>query len=342
MRIFLLKSVAAAVLLAFPLQSAFSMPYAIWKIQQKIEKMEYSDAESELSGMIPGLKGEELLWGKLLAARLETDSGRASGIYRDIISGEGAVSFIARLELAKIYYASDRYEDSAGLLSMISGSRESKVRLESLFFRGLSHKMLGDIYRAREDFELIDRGKYLYPAYMELAELDMQTGNYTGAADRYEEIGGIHSNPVAIFKLGVCYEILGDHRKALRAYNSLIKNYPHSLEAPKAASRISNLRHDGNRANGGNTGVAESKTAEPDHFYTLQFGAFHGKKNAEKLYAEVAEIFPETRIENAFSDSGAEIFRVRSGRYGERARAERDSVTAEREYGYRTRILTIH
>ncbi|MFO7915900.1 MAG: tetratricopeptide repeat protein [Candidatus Krumholzibacteriales bacterium] len=342
MKIYLLKSVAAAVLLMLPLHSAVTMPYALWKIQQKIAEMEYRDAESELAAMIPGLKGKELMWGKLLSARLETDSGRASGIYRDIVSEGGVVSSIARLELAKIYYASERYEDSAGLLGVIPDARDSKVRLESLFFRGLSYKLLGEIYRAREDFKLIDRGKYLYPAYMELAELDMQTGNYTGAAERYEAIGGIHSNPVAIFKLGVCYEILGDNGKALKAYNSLINNYPHSLEAPKAKARTSNLRPDAGRNHSGNERTREPETTGTDPFFTLQFGAFQEKANAEKLYRAISGIFPETRIENAFSDSGSEIFRVRSGRYGQRRKAERDSVTAERKYGYKSRVLTIH
>lgn len=342
MKIFLFKSVAAAVLLVLPFQSAVSMPYALWKIQQKIEKMEYHDAGEELAEIMPGLEGEELMWGKLISARLETDTGRASKIYRDILYEGGTVSFTARLELAKIYYASNRYEELVRLLSVIPDSRESRVRLESLFFRGLSRKLLGDIYRAREDFELIDRGKYLYPAYMELAELDMQTGNYTAAVERYEAIGGIHSNPVAIFKLGVCYEIMGDHEKAFKAYNTLINNYPQSLEAPKAGARLNNLRRDGDREHAGNSRVTDEAGTEPDHFYTLQFGAFLKKENAENLYSSISEIFPEARIENAFSDSGSEIFRVRSGRYDQRKAAERDSVTAEREYGFKSRILTIH
>ncbi|MBD3178568.1 MAG: hypothetical protein GF417_02660, partial [Candidatus Latescibacteria bacterium] len=212
------KLAAAVIFLAIPAENTLSIPYTLWKIQKKIERTEYLSAEEDLEDLIPGLKGEKLLWGKLLSARLETDSRRAEDIYRDIISSETEISYIARLELAKIHYASDDYRETIRLLEVVPSREDSKVRLESLFFRGLSHKMLGEVYLAREDFKLIDRGNYLYPAYMELAELDMQTGDYSSAVKRYEAIGGIHSNPVAIFKLGVCYEIIGENSKAFRAY----------------------------------------------------------------------------------------------------------------------------
>jgi len=345
MRILLLKLLLVGIFIfSLTAGNVYAIPYTFWKIQKKIDRREYVPAGTELEGMLPELKGKNLLWGKLLTARLETDPQKASGIYREIISSEGGISSIARLELARIRYASDDYEDVIRLLSILPDSEESKIRLESLFFRGLSYKMLGDIYRARKDFKMIDRGNYLYPAYMELAELDMQTGNYTGAVRKYEAIGGIHSNPVAIFKLGVCYEILGEHGKAFKAYNTLRSNYPHSLEAPKAGGRINNLmsNRDNERKSPEAERIKEVESGDSTIIYTLQFGAFRERQNAEKLYSAISKSFPEARIENILTESGTEMFRVRSGRYRRRNRAERDSLTAIREHGYNSRILTIH
>ncbi|MBD3179694.1 MAG: hypothetical protein GF417_08855, partial [Candidatus Latescibacteria bacterium] len=121
----------------------------------------------------------------------------------------------------------------------------------------------------------------------------------------------------------------------------LRNNYPYSLEAPRAGSRIGNMV----------AGREEKEQEKERHrtdaddselLFTLQFGAFQEEENAEKLFSAISGIFPEARIENSVTDAGAEIFRVRSGRYRRRSAAERDSLTAMREYGYNSRILTIH
>jgi len=110
--------------------------------------------------------------------------------------------------------------------------------MESLYFRGLCYKKIGALDSARKDLLQVDKGEYLYRSYMERAELDMEIGDYKGAIEKYETIGGIHSNPIAIFKLGECFEITGDSHKAFEIYNSLSKLFPKSLESPKAIDKM--------------------------------------------------------------------------------------------------------
>lgn len=339
------------ILSLFP-QITASVPYSLLQISKKYNRAEYSAAERELEKLLVNLSGNDLLAGKFLLARLQTDVDRTAGIYRNIISsGSGSISFSARTELAKIYYALGKYDEAIKLLQFIPRSASSSTRMEALYFRGLCHRRTGALENARKDFLRVDKGEFLYRSYMERAELDMEIGDYRGAIEKYETIGGIHSNPIAIFKLGECFEITGDSRKAFEIYNSLSKMYPKSLESPKAIDKMriflsTKETKPEYKAEGGepleNAGIETRDSSNIPGNYTIQFGAFENRENAARVSLSLSNLFPNVRIETKSMSSEMNIFRVRVGSYAERKNAETDSLLAEDELGLTGRILTIH
>jgi len=326
-------------------------PYRLRKIEDLYYQKRYEEAMTELEEVLESISGSDYSKGRLLMALLERDIDKSAGIYVTVAnSGRGREAFRARNELAKIYYSTGEYEKAVDIIENIPQSAGSGLMMEALYFRGLSFKQMGEIDQSRRDFRRIDKGDYLYRSYMELAELDMQTGEYGAAIEKYESIGGIHSNPIAVFKLGECYEITGDLEKAFDTYRSLEKLFPRSLESPKARDKMRMLasmseekplndRRGGELIEAAGDNRYESGIETPIH--TIQFGAFHERDNAVRLSKELAGAFPDVRIETVLMESGTQLYRVRVGRYADRGSAEDDSLIAADKYGYSGKILTI-
>ena len=217
----------------------FAEAASLRQIQRLFKLKQYSEAKRLLSRELPNLEGNSRGRGLLLLAALETDAERAAGLYRRVTSnGDSRESLTARLELAKIHYALGEYRHAVTALSRIPSRGRTEDRMAALYFRALCWKQLGESENSRNDLQAIDRGSFLYWGYATLAELDMQEGRIGDAIEKYETIAGGHSNPVAGFKLGECYEILGERRKALEVYRTVIRQFPESLEAPKAREKI--------------------------------------------------------------------------------------------------------
>jgi tetratricopeptide (TPR) repeat protein len=254
------------------------------QIQRLYKRKQYNEARRLLDEELPGLKGRSRNKGLLLRAALETEIGRAVDVYRQIISAEDSPEALeARLALAKIYYTMGEYRNAVTVLSRIPGRGPTEDRMAALYFRALCWKQLGDSESARSDLKAIDRGSFLYWSYATLAELDMQEGRIGDAVEKYEAIAGSHSNPVAGFKLGECYEILGERDKALEVYRTLLQQFPEALEAPKAREKIQMIqRHrrpgrDEPAASGRDEEQEDEEPSPPSTAtagYTLQFGAF--------------------------------------------------------------------
>jgi tetratricopeptide (TPR) repeat protein len=326
-----------------------ALPAELRQIRRLFRQKAYAEAKSELSAELPRLKGRSLSEGLLLLAKLETDMERAEELYRRIISSSGARhATTARLELARIYYATGRYESGIGVLSFIPGSARSETRMAAIYLRALCRKQLGETAKARRDLELVDRGDYLYWGYMTLGELDMQEGDIAGAVERYETIAGGHYNPIAGFKLGECYEILGESEKALDVYRTVLRRFPESLEAPKAREKIQMIdyyrrtRKETERQGGdeGGSGTEKSEAGVSGEAYTLQFGAFEERENALKFAEELRDLVDNVRVERAEHD-GRTWHRVRSGRYASRDEAERAARRLQNRTGYPSKVLPL-
>ncbi|MBU8921383.1 MAG: SPOR domain-containing protein [Bacteroidales bacterium] len=319
-------------------------------VRREINRKEYANARTAIEESIDGLRGRSLDQARMILASVETDSDQAVRLYREVVaSGRKGEAFKAKVELAKIYYALGSYREVIETLGRIPDDSRSSERMEAHYFKGLASKELGDSERAEIEFALVDRGDYLYWGYMALAEIDIQYGRVSNAVERFEMIAGSHSNPVAGFKLGECYEILGEHEKAINVYRNLKRLFPESLEAPQAREKLQALDRVTSRkrhiSSGG--GEREETTASiidyassSDQLYTLQFGAFSVRENAEIFAAELREAVEGLRVESSES-RGRIWYRVRVGRYPTREKAEADALRFMEQTGYSSKVLPL-
>ena len=307
------------------------------QIRRMIERKEYAEARTALTDRLPSLEGRDRLSGMLLLAGIETDIDRAVDLYNDIIAaGNPKEKLTARLEKAKLLYAIGQYREVTKILAGVEPKFRCDECFESLYLRGLAWRQLNENPLARREFERVDRGEYLEWSYIALAELDMLEGKIEDAIDRYETIGGSHSNPVAGFKLGECYEILGDRSKAGKAYRTVAHQFPRSLETPRAAEKLRHLerrRRTNERAGGGEARDVPYETGSANIVrgsgFTLQLGAFSERENAIRLAEELGSNVSHVRVERA-EYSGKIWHRVRIGIFDSRSEAEREAARLER------------
>lgn len=341
-----------AVVIVFVMLASSSLTHGagLRSIRRMYRQKEYDRARQALTDELSELKGKSHSEGMLLLARLETDASRAEELFLRIVSsGRPRDVMRARIELAKLYYTVGEYERAARILSTLPADEYHGDRLEAIYLRALCWKQLGEITRSRLDLERIDRGDFLYWSYMTLAELDMLDGKIENARERYETIAGGHSNPIAGFKLGECYEILGEREKAVKEYRTLASNFPKSLEAPKAREKIQMIQSprrirrsleplqggDGEEAAGDDRQIDDTETFG----FTIQLGAFSERENAIRLAKDVESVASGIRVERIES-AGRIWHRVRVGKFRSRAEAHRYAEYIERETGYSSKVLS--
>ncbi len=347
------KILPVAALLLIPIFSSFSRAEGLRSIRKQYNSKLYDQASRALRNELPSLRGRSLAQGRLLMANLETNVYDASNLYRKVINDQSEKEALeARVELAKIYYSTEDYDGVLKILAGVQPADRSADSYEAVYFRGLALKELGEADRARSEFVRIDRGKYLYWSYIAQAELDMQSGRIGDAIKRYEMIAGDHSNPVAGFRLGECYEIMGETEKALDVYRNLVRLFPESLETPKAREKIQMINRSRNlqqseRAIKREGGVEREKTenvtgpasAETIR-YTLQFGSFSEEENARAFAEELGSSIGDLRIET-FESKGRVWHRVRAGIYSSREQAEADALRFMEISGYSSKVLLL-
>jgi len=106
MKKFLINLLSLVLILTLFPQMIGSVPYSLIQIRKQCDRVEYSAAARELRKLLGDLKGNDLQVGQFMLARLQTDVERTLEIYKNIIYlGSSSISFSARTELAKIYYA---------------------------------------------------------------------------------------------------------------------------------------------------------------------------------------------------------------------------------------------
>lgn len=343
---------SAAVCIALIAASTVDAPAAgLRGIRRQIAGKDYAGAAAALEAELPRMRGRDLQQGNLLLASLQTDCSSAQRILTAVArSGEPREALEARLELARISFALGDYGEVIGTLSGIEAGGRGAQRSEAVYLRGMARKQRGEVELARADFASIDRGEYLYWSYIALAELDMQSGRFQDAVRRLETVAGGHSSPMAGFRLGECYEILGESDKAVSAYRTLMANFPHSPEAPKAREKISMIGSSGSRelpagreegGEGRKAGERQvAREQETRQRYTLQFGAFSDEENARSLVDLLAGAIEGLHIETARTGSTT-WHRVRAGVYVSREEAEEAAVRIMEQTGYSSRVLPV-
>jgi len=335
-----MRTSVASILIAAAFAGSISLPAEganLRQIRRMIERKEYAEARAALAERLPSLEGRDRVSGVLMLAGIETDMDRAVDLYTEVIgSGNTSEKLTARLEKAKILYAVGEYTEVTKILAGVEPKFRCDECFESIYLRGLAWRQLGENALARREFEKVDRGEYLEWSYIALAGLDMQEGRIEQAINRYETIGGSHSNPVAGFKLGECYEILGERSKAGKAYRTVAHQFPRALEAPRAAEKLRHLERRGSaneRTGGGEARDVPLETGPANIVrgpgFTLQLGAFSERENAIRLAEELGTSVSDVRVERT-EFSGKIWHRVRIGIFENRSEAEREAARLER------------
>lgn len=339
----------AAAIVAQALLPADGNGESLRQIRRMIERKEYGRARDALKDKLPSLDGRDRISGMLMLAGIETDADRAVDLYSEVIaSGDGGERLTAKLEKAKILYAVGEYREVTRVLAGIEPKFRCGECFESIYLRGLAFRQLGENALARGEFEKVDRGEYLEWSYIALAEIDMQEGRIERAIDRYETIGGSHSNPVAGFKLGECYEILGDRSKAGKTYRTVAHQFPRSLETPRAAEKLRYLerrsRRRDKREGGGEARDVPYETGSANIVrgpgFTLQLGAFSERVNAIRLAEEIGSNVSGVRVERVEYD-GKIWHRVRVGVFESREEAETEASRLGRITRHTFTVLTL-
>ena len=341
-----------AVAAAFPTLSPVEAAGAgLRTIRSQFNRKEYRKAEENLRKELPGMRGRTRDQARLMLVDLRTDTYEASIILKDIINtGDDREALRARIELAKLKYATGEYHQTIRLLEGIRAEGRGGAKYEAVYFRGLARKQLGDLDGARRDFERIDRGDYLHWSYITLAEIDIRSGRISDAIDRYETIAAGHSSPIAGFRLGECYELTGEREKALQTYRNVLRNFPASPEAPKAREKVQMIdsalkrtrpetsRKGGEEGETHSAGTASQADGSPE--YTLQFGAFSERGNAHAFISDLGSMIDDLHIEVA--ESGGRLwYRVRAGRYDTREEAEEAALNVMERTGYSSKVLPV-
>jgi tetratricopeptide (TPR) repeat protein len=311
---------------------------------------QYDRAAAVLGPALEGLRGADLDEGLLLLAALETRPERAIALYQRVISaGSERAALRAVLELSQIYYARGEYRTA---LEVLSPSDRGLVRRDpaASYVRGLCYRQLKENARARAEFTSVDRGPYLLWSTLALAEIDAEEGSVAKAVERYETIGGKFSNPIASFKLGECYETLGQREKSLDTYRALVATFPRSLEASQGREkivRLSQLKEEpapvpvpkGGEA-GTTIGGEGDAGAASEQGYTIQFGAFTERENAIRMARQIETLIADVRVESIQRDNRT-LHRVRAGSYTDREAAERAAAAVRQRLGFTGTIVPL-
>lgn len=318
--------------------------------RELIRLKQYDRAKGELAPAVESFQGVELDEALLALAGVETNPERAVALYERVAaSGSPDASHRAELELAKISYARGDYARALDILQS-NDKRSTPADPASCYLRGLCYRQLGDPAHARAEFIKVDRDEYLSWSLIALADIDREEGRVEQAVERYAAIGRTFASPIASFKLGECYELLGDRAKSIEAYRSIASNFPRSFEASQAKEKILRLsqakaeRKEAIPPRGGEEGTAIGKGAggetSPHAIYTIQFGAFGTKDNADRVAKRIASVVAEVRVETV--DTGDRIlYRVRAGRYSNRETAEQDAARAREKLGLPCTIVPL-
>ena len=344
----MIKTRIAILLVCTLLLTSESRSENLRQINRMIKRKEYDSAMAALEKELPRLRGKDRSKGLLLRAQLETDFYDASEIYNGIIGSAGDDEELeARLELAKIHYAAGNYQRVIDLLSSVKPRFRCEECYESIYLRALAWRQIGEPGVARREFVKVDRGPFLEWSYIALAEIDILEGDIEKAIERFETIGGSHAFPVAGFKLGECYEILGNRAKAEKAFRTVIHQFPRSLEAPKAREKIrylGNSRRPDGRREGGEVREAPQQAVSEGIVrgtgFTLQLGSFSERENAIRLAEEIGPHINGVRVERA-EHGGAVWHRVRIGVFQSREEAENEAQRLERVTGHKYTVLPL-
>jgi len=301
----------------------------------------FDEAAEMLTPVVKRARGEELQHALFLLGGLERDAANAERHYRRVVDADPRGDWARRsqLEIAKMRYATGRYEEA---LSILDDSGACRDMDEACLFYGLSALSLGRYEEARRPLERIRRGKLHTWAFLSLAEAEMATGRRDLACERYEALAGAMISPTAVYRYAECLEDLGRTEAALSEFDDIIQNFPDTPEAVLAAEKLQRIEEaPAPRVDAPELSAQPEEPVEKlERGFTIQFGSFRDRGNAIKLAAKIKRVFPGVRIDSELIRY-REYHRVRYGYYRTRGSAQAKGDEIANELGEDFTVMTL-
>ncbi len=292
--------------------------------REALETGRVAEAESSFARAVALARGEERAEALFLRAGVVRSGRNAEGLYRRILDEDASGEYAARarMELAKIEFATGRYEGAYATLHEVGACGESE---EACLFEGMAAVVLHRYAEAASALERVRKGRAKTWAALSRAEATEGTGDVAGACAQYEALARARVSPAAWYRHAECLEKTGKRDEAMKQFEALGDAFPQTPEAVRAAEKTA-VASQPPAPEAGEAPRAES--APRGAGFTIQFGSFGDRANAIKLASEIKRTYPAVRIDSELVNY-REVFRVRYGFYAarEEARAAGDEMS---------------
>jgi len=320
-RISLVCAVAAACALAAASRARDDAGDLIKRGKRSLDDGRVAEAESSFARAAAIGSGDDRSEALFLRAGV-TRSGRdAEALYRRLLDTDpdGDYSKRAVLELAKIQFATGRYE---GSYATLHESNACDVSEDACLFEGMSAVMLRHYDDAISALQRVRKGRAKVWATLSLAEAMDGNGQTEAACAQYDALARARVSPAAWYRHAECLEKSGNNGEAKKEYEALAEAFPLTPEAVRAAEKQAPPAPASEPA----VSAALQDEKPRGAGFTLQFGSFGERANAIKLSSEIKKQYPKVRIDSELVKYH-EVFRVRFGFYATRD-AARDAGEA--------------
>jgi tetratricopeptide (TPR) repeat protein len=128
-------------------------------------------------------------------------------------------------------------ENYPGFIEIVDKFGSTPAGNISKYYTGVSYLRMGEFQKAIEYLEKFSSDDFLLSALAKSAIGDayMELGKTEKAASNYMDASSFNTNdfttPIYLQKAGLAYEMLGDYKKALTAYETIEQDFSKSAEA---------------------------------------------------------------------------------------------------------------
>ena len=288
--------------------------------KRALEDGRVGQADSMFARAVSMAEGDERAEAMFLRAGVVRSGKEAGELYRRLIESDPAGEYTARarLELAKIQFASGLYEGAYATLHESNACEDSE---EACLFEGMSAVMLHRYAEARPALERVRKGRAKTWALVSLAEVSEGAGQSAAACAQYDALAKARVSPAAWYRYAECLEKQGNAEAAKKEFEALGEAFPQTPEAVRAAEKRAIAAAPTPPPAADTPAQSAARDAAPrGSGYTIQFGSFGERANAIKLASEIKKTYPAVRIDSELVNF-KEVFRVRYGFYPTREAA---------------------
>ena len=300
---------------------------------------QYKEArQALLSGGEGARPGEEVLWRSRLAANADEaiqllDSSRSDARLPVVIQHRLA------LELAEIYFARADYPQCLKVLEPLIDGGQEGLPGEVFLLAGLTYRLVGNLQAAREMLASVRPSDQAFSqARFYLGDIGLQQGDHSLAL-RYFESGTRDDSATGQPNLQAgtwrALRATGKTQEAGNVLTQLRHDSPGSLSLLEI-NRILREEAEEIEARAENQALADStatRFTDNSGRYSLQLGAFSDRSLALEFLRRYQELLADLRIDQVRDDRGQFLYKIRSGRYVNPARARTDAARLKRSLG---------